>query len=148
MEKDVARHLIEARARLGLTQDEFAARIGVSQGAVSRWEKGRHRPNPEVMIRLGELSGAAPPVLKLSGASPAGPLTVAGRLGAGRSRLRFRPIEEPRRRLSDLVEASIVCARRTGKHDLAGALQPILERCHETDRRHPQGLRADDATSH
>jgi transcriptional regulator with XRE-family HTH domain len=147
MDRDVARHLIEERARLGLTQGEFAARIGVSQGAVSRWEKGRHRPNPEVLMRLGRLSGAAPEGLKLSRAVDGASLPV-DRLGVGRSRLRFRPIEEPRRRLSDLLEASIAGALRIGKDELAGALRPILERCREADRRHPSGRRADDRASH
>lgn len=155
MDRDVARHLIEERARLGLTQGEFAARIGVSQGAVSRWENGRHRPNPEVLMRLGRLSGAMPEGLgqgrsqglRLSSAPDGAPLP-AERFGAGRSRLRFRPVEEPRRRLSDQIDAAIACARRTGKDALAEQLQPILEHCLEADRHCPNRRRADDQASH
>jgi transcriptional regulator with XRE-family HTH domain len=36
--------LLEARLRLGLTQPEAAARIGVSARAWIGWERGQHRP--------------------------------------------------------------------------------------------------------
>lgn len=35
--------LRELRRRLGLTQEQFAARIGVTMGTVAHWESGVHR---------------------------------------------------------------------------------------------------------
>lgn len=46
------RHIRES---LGLTQQEFAARLDVSQATVSRWEAGRTRPDASVRRRIAEL---------------------------------------------------------------------------------------------
>jgi transcriptional regulator with XRE-family HTH domain len=43
------------RAQLGMSQAEFAQRLGVSQTTVSRWESGRQLPEASVQIRLREL---------------------------------------------------------------------------------------------
>jgi DNA-binding transcriptional regulator YiaG len=32
------------RKRLGLSQGEFATRLGVSVGSLQEWEQGRHQP--------------------------------------------------------------------------------------------------------
>ena len=37
--------LKEIRQKLNLNQTQFAARIGVSQAAIARWESGVHIPN-------------------------------------------------------------------------------------------------------
>ncbi len=37
---DVAR----LRARLGLSQEKFAQKLGVSASAVEKWERGSHKP--------------------------------------------------------------------------------------------------------
>ena len=39
-EINLGRILIENRHKRGITQDELAAHIGVSKGAVSKWETG------------------------------------------------------------------------------------------------------------
>ena len=40
-------HLIhEIRARLGLTQEQLAARLGVTFPTVNRWENDRVKPSP------------------------------------------------------------------------------------------------------
>ena len=39
-EMNLGRILIENRHKRGITQDELAAHIGVSKGAVSKWETG------------------------------------------------------------------------------------------------------------
>jgi transcriptional regulator with XRE-family HTH domain len=44
------------RAQLGLSQSEFARRLGVNQTTVSRWESGRQVPGKSILIRLRELS--------------------------------------------------------------------------------------------
>lgn len=44
--------LTEAMLRLKLTQTEVAARVGVSQGAVSDWESGKKIPRLPSALRL------------------------------------------------------------------------------------------------
>lgn len=36
----------EVRQRLGLTQEQFASRLGVTFPTVNRWERGRTKPSP------------------------------------------------------------------------------------------------------
>ena len=43
------------RHRLGLTQAEFALRLGTDAGTVSRWERGVVSPRPGALLRLAEL---------------------------------------------------------------------------------------------
>jgi putative transcriptional regulator len=45
---DVAR----ARARLGLTQEKFAALLGISPATLRNWEQGRREPNGAAKILL------------------------------------------------------------------------------------------------
>ena len=47
MKKD---EIQEARVGLGMTQEEFAAAIGVNPATIWRWEKGHSTPHP-VMVR-------------------------------------------------------------------------------------------------
>lgn len=42
------------RDRLRLTQHELALRIGSQAFEVSRWEKGRHRPQDETLAALAD----------------------------------------------------------------------------------------------
>jgi transcriptional regulator with XRE-family HTH domain len=54
----------ELRRRLGLTQGELGKRVGVGQGAVSKWELGRVVPPAATRARLAELAegvGLGPP---------------------------------------------------------------------------------------
>jgi transcriptional regulator with XRE-family HTH domain len=148
MLENFARELAATRVRLGLTQNEFAARLGVSQGAVSRWEKGRHRPATEVLMRLGMLSPGTSPLFGARTTPPAQDLPPLGRGPAGRMRLRLRPLEEPHRRLSDHLEDGIACATRSGRGDLADELRAILERCLAAERQGAAGgRRASDLSS-
>ena len=43
------------RTRLGLTQEQLAANLGVSWATVQRWEKGKTKPSPLAEARLREL---------------------------------------------------------------------------------------------
>ena len=43
------------RKAMGLTQHQFAAKLGVSFAAVNRWEKGRNEPQPDRLTRIMEL---------------------------------------------------------------------------------------------
>lgn len=49
---DEVRGLME---RLGLTQEELAARLGVAQATVSRWLAGVHRPRGLALRELQKL---------------------------------------------------------------------------------------------
>jgi putative transcriptional regulator len=43
------------RAALGLTQERFAARVGVTVSTVNRWENGKGTPSPLAQQRIEEL---------------------------------------------------------------------------------------------
>lgn len=47
------------RARLGLTQTEFAERVGVTRDAVAQWETARTRPRRPAEILIRQLAAAA-----------------------------------------------------------------------------------------
>ncbi len=63
-EFDLARELIAARARAGLTQAELAARMGTTQSAIARLESGGRLPSMKTLIRYAEATGTRP-VVKL-----------------------------------------------------------------------------------
>lgn len=42
----------EARRRRGLTQGELAERVGTSQSAIARWEKGGTAPSMDATMRV------------------------------------------------------------------------------------------------
>jgi len=49
----------KTRDGLGLTQEQFAKRVGVRQATVSDWERGRSRPSRMAQIILDRLAWAA-----------------------------------------------------------------------------------------
>ena len=49
--------LVAARKMAGLTQKQLAEACGVSDGTVSRWEKGRKDPTISQAIKIGEICG-------------------------------------------------------------------------------------------
>ena len=53
--KDPAALIREVRARLGLTQEKFAAKLGVTLPTINRWENGRTKPSPLAIRTLREL---------------------------------------------------------------------------------------------
>lgn len=48
-------YLREARLQRGLTQQEVAARLGVSQRSISNWETGFTAPTPKLALSLAKL---------------------------------------------------------------------------------------------
>ena len=52
---DAAQMVRELRGRLGLTQEKFAARLGVTFPTINRWENRRTKPSPLAMQRIEEL---------------------------------------------------------------------------------------------
>ena len=57
-EFEIARELIAARARAGLSQAEVAARMGTTQSAVARMESGRQKPSTRSLERYAQATGA------------------------------------------------------------------------------------------
>lgn len=58
-ENEVPAKIKTLRAKLGLTQEQFAARLGVSWSTVNRWENGRSRPSPLAMRYVERLRDMA-----------------------------------------------------------------------------------------
>jgi len=49
---DIPRLVREIRERTGLTQEKFAARLGVTFPTINRWENGRARPSPLALRQI------------------------------------------------------------------------------------------------
>lgn len=52
---DVALLVQALRQRVGLSQEKFAAKLGVTFSTVSRWERQRAMPSPMAFDRMREL---------------------------------------------------------------------------------------------
>src|SRR5262249_7347992 len=50
-----AEEIRRIRRSMGLTQQDFAAKLGVSFAAVNRWEKGRNEPQLDRVTRIREM---------------------------------------------------------------------------------------------
>ena len=53
--KDISKMVRELRAALGLTQEQFAAKLGVTFSTVNRWENSVSKPSPLAMLRIKRL---------------------------------------------------------------------------------------------
>ena len=56
---DIAGTIRELRKRLGLTQERFAARLGVAFPTINRWENGHSKPSPLALKQLETLLAEA-----------------------------------------------------------------------------------------
>lgn len=54
-DNELARKIRELRSKLGLTQEQFAPKVGVIFSTVNRWESRRSRPSPLGGRRIMEL---------------------------------------------------------------------------------------------
>jgi DNA-binding transcriptional regulator YiaG len=54
-DEGLARTIRELREALGLTQEQFAARIGMTTSTVNRWENGRGTPSPLALKQIEAL---------------------------------------------------------------------------------------------
>ena len=52
---DISRLVRELRERTGLTQEKFAAKLGVTYPTINRWENGRAKPSPLALKQIKEL---------------------------------------------------------------------------------------------
>lgn len=54
-DNELARKIRQLRSKLGLTQEQFAAKVGVTFSTVNRWESGKSKPSPLAMRQIEEL---------------------------------------------------------------------------------------------
>ena len=60
-DSELAKLVRDLRAKLGLTQEQFAAKVGVTWSTVNRWENNRGKPSPLAMRRIRELADGLTP---------------------------------------------------------------------------------------
>ncbi|QQS11049.1 MAG: helix-turn-helix transcriptional regulator [Rhodospirillales bacterium] len=81
---DLGQRVKTLRKQHGLTQQEFATRLGVTQPTVHRWEKGAFEPDPQTLEALSELAGMSVAEFRYSPGSASRSLVpVVGYVGAG-----------------------------------------------------------------
>jgi len=151
MEMAFAARIQALREGLGLTQAKFAETLVVSQGAVSRWEQGKHAPSEPMLAKIAALAGITSAELRY-GASYAPPggeapgTTADGKAdGNGGKPLAIRS-KRIRRRVTDLLEDCVIKARSSGKSDVATALEVILDKCWADAAHYRKHLREKDKT--
>jgi len=54
--QNIVKKIKKLRAAMGLTQEQFAAAVGVTYATVNRWENGNANPQPLALRRIEELS--------------------------------------------------------------------------------------------
>ena len=59
MNIEIANRLINLRKQSGLSQEELAARLGLSRQAVSKWERAEASPDTDNLIVLAKLYGVS-----------------------------------------------------------------------------------------
>ena len=52
---DIPRLVRDLRERTGLTQEKFAAKLGVTFPTINRWENGRAKPSPLALKQIEDL---------------------------------------------------------------------------------------------
>ena len=53
----VGKRIAEGRKKLGLSQSQFAKKLGYSQQAVGKWERGESLPDIFMVAKIGEVIG-------------------------------------------------------------------------------------------
>ena len=51
-QQDTSKMIRELRAALGLTQEQFASKIGVTYSTINRWENDKGKPSSLAMLRI------------------------------------------------------------------------------------------------
>ena len=76
---DLPRLVRELRERTGLTQEKFAAKLGVTYPTINRWENGRAKPSPLALKQIEE----SIIIVRHSMSIFAGPCRITVRLRSG-----------------------------------------------------------------
>ena len=53
--ENISKLIIELRKITGLSQEKFAAKLGVTFPTINRWENGRTKPSPLAMKQIEEM---------------------------------------------------------------------------------------------
>jgi transcriptional regulator with XRE-family HTH domain len=53
--QDTSKMIRELRAALGLTQEQFAAKVGLTYSTINRWENKKGNPSPLAILRIEKL---------------------------------------------------------------------------------------------
>ena len=59
MNIEIANRLVQLRKQHGLSQEELAARLGLSRQAVSKWERAEASPDTDNLILLSRVYGGS-----------------------------------------------------------------------------------------
>ncbi len=51
-QQNTSKMIRQLRADLGLTQEQFVAKIGATFSTVNRWENDKSKPSPLAMLRI------------------------------------------------------------------------------------------------
>ncbi len=54
-QQDTSKMFRQLRASLGLTQEQFAAKVGVTYSTINRWENDKGKPSPLAMHRIKKI---------------------------------------------------------------------------------------------
>lgn len=54
--KDISKLIKELRDKMGLTQEQFAQRVGVTFSMINNWEKGNRTPHPFLFHKLLDMA--------------------------------------------------------------------------------------------
>ena len=49
---EISKMIRKLRTALGLTQEQFAAKIGVTYSTINRWENNKSKPSPLAMQKI------------------------------------------------------------------------------------------------
>ena len=60
-EINIAKMIKKLRVASGLTQEQFAAKVGVTLSTVNRWENSKGKPSPLAMLRIKKLQKESKP---------------------------------------------------------------------------------------
>ncbi|MCC5610910.1 helix-turn-helix domain-containing protein [Nostoc sp. CHAB 5834] len=52
---ELGKTIRDLRLLFGLTQEQFAAKLGVTFSTINRWENGRSKPSPLAMKKIEEM---------------------------------------------------------------------------------------------
>ena len=55
VQEDISKIIRELRAVFALTQEQFAAKVGVTYSTINRWENDKSKPSPLALQRIKEL---------------------------------------------------------------------------------------------
>lgn len=54
--EDIGSRIKALRTKLRMNQSQFGLALGLDQGTVSKWEKGKNRPTPDAFVRIAKLA--------------------------------------------------------------------------------------------